>query len=950
MADKDRKLLESMVEIENIEQLCSSLDVAQLAERLERFGILSGDEFTSIVEELKSTGETVDATLVADALVRAKRVSFYQLWAAVTGESQRLSLGEYLVVEPLGAGGMGEVLLAVHRRMKRQVAIKFLPSHFANDEEMIKRFEREVEVAAQLSHPNIVTSFDAGRTEETHFLVMEYVDGCDLRTLIHNSGPLPLDDALKCALQAGKGIAHAHGKGVIHRDIKPSNLLADRQDTIKVLDMGLARWSNTAAEASASDLSVTGSVMGTVDFMAPEQAISAKSADHRADIYSLGCTLYMLVHGVPVFAGDTVVEKIMAHQGGEIPDLVAQGDDKSVRLNRVFRRMLAKKPEDRFESMEEACEALTECLANPAQGLRVELPIPARVPVRRFALQDTKNRRPEASFVSTVNLTDEKEAALAAASPTTGSWWRAGSITIVLLLLAGGAFFGGPIILRLMTPDGTLIVKCYVEGAVVEIDGQRKIRVTDPDTQDEYRFDLPKGEHRVRVVLPDGTEIKSGTVEVKSKSESLFEVLREANPRGPPVSEVNDPPAPAVDDDPNVLTVAQDGSADYESIGAAVAAASRGNIIRIVDDATYRESVVLNSREKHIGLTIEATGNSKWVAPVRAGGALIGPATGRALLVPNVNEVTLRSLHIETQDPASFGVVLGGAVGGCRIENCRFTSATAGLPLVSLEGIQVADDLPPVVVTGCVFNGLRNGMQISGSTGGAPFPLSRKCGEILIQNNLFESCQYSLALIGHIQNVWVVGNTVVFAGQTGFQTLNLLEDIRNVCFANNTFFESRESFRIWEDGFRPADVSVLANVSLGDTEDRWLAYDSGGNPDFAQGPGDGQRFASTWTFAHNYRQDLSPGVDPDIVRSWIPLSKTSVVTDSIEVLSRDRGTEGFLRPAPDSPLAKGGLGGELPVYAGAVPPVGNEPFDWERAFKRSLVLSRVPADVITHGE
>ena len=502
-------------------------------------------------------------------------------------------------------------------------------------------------------------------------------------------------------------------------------------------------------------------------------------------------------------------------------------------------------------------------------------------------------------------------------------------------------FFGGPIVLRLMTPDGTLIVKCYVEGAIVEIDGQQKIRVTDPGTREEYRFDLPKGEHRVRVLLPDGTEIKSGTVEVKSKSESLFEVFREANPRGPPVAEVPDPPAPTVDDDPNVLTVAQDGSAEFKSIGAAVAAANEGNLIRIVDDATYQESVVLNSREKHTGLTIEATGKSKWIPAV---------GSSRVLLIPNVSRVTLRSLHIETQDPASFGVVLGGAVGGCRIENCRFTSATAGLPLLSLEGIQVADDLPPVVVTGCVFNGLRNGMQVSGSTGGGtPSPLSRRCGKILIQNNLFESCQYSLALLGHLQNVWVVGNTVVFGGQTGFQTLNLLEDIHNVCFANNTFFESRESFRIWEDGFRPAGVSVLANVSLGETEDWWLSYDSGGNPDFAQGPGDGQRFASTWTFAHNHRQVLPADAPADVRRSWIPLSETSVMTDSIEVLSRDRDNPDFLRPAADSPLAMGGLGGELPVYAGAVPPAGSEPFDWERAFRRSLVLTQLPADILTVG-
>ncbi len=277
MSQAKRALFDSIAGVEQVEQLCSKLDVHQLATRLVDGGVISRDEFDSVIHDLEVPEDELNTALVADALVRTRRISMYQLWATISGRQDKLTLGEYTVVEPLGAGGMGEVLLSVHRRMKRKVAIKFLPAHFADDQEMIKRFEREVEVAAQLSHPNIVTAYDAGHTGDTHFLVMEYVNGCDLGSLIRQSGPLPLNDALKCVLQAGKGIAHAHEQGVIHRDIKPSNLLADRNGTIKVLDMGLARWSNSAAQSAASDLSITGAVMGTVDFMSPEQAASGKS-------------------------------------------------------------------------------------------------------------------------------------------------------------------------------------------------------------------------------------------------------------------------------------------------------------------------------------------------------------------------------------------------------------------------------------------------------------------------------------------------------------------------------------------------------------------------------------------------------------------------------------------------------------------------------------------------
>ncbi|HEX4147685.1 MAG TPA: protein kinase, partial [Pirellulales bacterium] len=264
-----------------------------------------------------------------------------------------------LVLDKLGAGGMGQVFRARHRRMDRVVALKVLSKKQVGSPEAVARFQREVKAAARLTHPHIVTAYDADEAAGVHYLVMEYVDGQDLSEMVKAHGPMKVPQAVDFMIQAARGLEHAHSQGVIHRDVKPSNLLLDKHGTVKILDMGLARVDNPlAGPDSGEGLTAAGSVMGTVDFMSPEQALDTAQADARSDIYSLGYTLYYLLSGKKPYDGDTAMKKLLAHREKPTPSLAQDRPEVSADLEAVYRKMVAKRPEQRYANVREVREAL----------------------------------------------------------------------------------------------------------------------------------------------------------------------------------------------------------------------------------------------------------------------------------------------------------------------------------------------------------------------------------------------------------------------------------------------------------------------------------------------------------------------------------------------------------------------------------------------------------------
>ncbi len=285
---------------------------------------------------------------------------------------QGQTLRDYRLLDKLGEGGMGAVYKAVHTKLDKTVALKLLSPARIRDEHAVERFLREMKAVGRLRHPNIVEASDAGEAEGRHYLVMEYVDGVSLSALVDRTGPLPIAEACELVRQAANGLEYAHQNGMVHRDVKPSNIMVTADGHVKVLDLGLAllhgqpleadRNSHDTADSSNSQLTSVGQLMGTLDYMAPEQCDDSHQVDIRADIYSLGATLYKLLAGRAPYEEDrfdTPIKKMMALTHEAPPPIRTLRPDVPELLGQVMNRMLAKQPQQRFDAPARVATALT---------------------------------------------------------------------------------------------------------------------------------------------------------------------------------------------------------------------------------------------------------------------------------------------------------------------------------------------------------------------------------------------------------------------------------------------------------------------------------------------------------------------------------------------------------------------------------------------------------------
>ena len=323
--------------------------------QLSESGILSDQKLRAAAH--KKSGHQ-DGESLAREMIKSGHLTKYQAEQILGGKGKNLCMGQYVLLGKLGAGGMGQVYKAYHPGMERVVAIKVILAKGKIDEESVRRFEREVKAAAKLSHPNIITVYDAGNANGRHFMVMELVKGKDLNVIVQQRGGLGVAETINYIKQVARGLAFAHENGVIHRDIKPANLFLDIKGNVKILDMGLAKISNKENEETLSMLTGTTAIMGTVDFMSPEQGTSSRDVDGRSDIYSLGATLFYLLTKKVMYEGDTAFAKVIAHSESPIPSLKAIRPDVSNNLDLIYTKMVAKQVEDRYQNMLELIQEL----------------------------------------------------------------------------------------------------------------------------------------------------------------------------------------------------------------------------------------------------------------------------------------------------------------------------------------------------------------------------------------------------------------------------------------------------------------------------------------------------------------------------------------------------------------------------------------------------------------
>lgn len=341
----------------------AKLKAAQFVDLVKRSGLVDDARLNEALSgvDLMSVN---DSGIVASSLTKAGLLTEWQSEKLLQGRHKGFYLGKYKLLNHIGTGGMGSVYLAEHMVMRHRVAIKLLPNHLAAQASYLERFHQEARATAKLNHPNMVKAFDVDHEENIHYLVMEYVEGADLQAIVSRSGPLPYATAAEYTRQAAAGLAHAHRAGLIHRDIKPANLLVDKTGIVKILDMGLARFSDESQ--GSLTMAYDQKMIGTVDYLSPEQAIDSHKVDARVDIYSLGCTLYFMLVGDAPFPQGTIPQRLMQHQSAEPTSIRQFRPDAPEELIAICRKMMAKAASDRYQTADDVVEALAEWLGNGA--------------------------------------------------------------------------------------------------------------------------------------------------------------------------------------------------------------------------------------------------------------------------------------------------------------------------------------------------------------------------------------------------------------------------------------------------------------------------------------------------------------------------------------------------------------------------------------------------------
>ena len=627
---------------------------SNLHEFIRKSGLHEKDRLEEYLQSIPNADELPPVEL-ARRMVADGMLTDFQAKHLMKGRYRNFFIGKFKVLEPLGSGGMSQVYLCEHAVMKHRVAMKLLPVKESEDKGAVGRFMREARAAAAVNHPNVVRAHDFDLAEKKfYYLIMDYVDGVNLNDLVKKIGPIPYRTAANYIGQAAHGLQHIHECGLIHRDLKPSNLLIDRSGTIRILDLGLARFTDDDKDNLTRQLQGK-SILGTADFLAPEQAIQSDNVDIRADIYSLGATLYFMLSGRAPFESQSVTQKLLAHQIREPDPLTNIPED----LAAIVRRMMHKQPDERYQTPNEVVEALREYLDNPP-GMPDEEWFTLRAGgavTPAGMLTNTSKPSPSTANLSMTNTPARVGYPVSRKTPASGG----------MASPPGSRGSGGP-------PSS--------RGGTGSMGGQSaSARVAEFDPMDDT---LPAKSSRKGLYIGGG--IAAALIAAGVIGWALF---GPANRKPSDVAKTsaasNSPPASKIDLTPSTADTPKGahvvGPTGFATVAEAVNQAKPGDRI-VVTAAKVEEAAVFNARAK--GLTIEGWPESRqvlWTVPA-------GHDAGRPLVqVSNVDGLRIKNFQFDGKLSADAILGMTGTCTGVNFDNLKFSNfRSAGVDLTAAVG------------------------------------------------------------------------------------------------------------------------------------------------------------------------------------------------------------------------------------------------------------------------
>ncbi|MCS6852330.1 MAG: protein kinase [Gemmataceae bacterium] len=668
--------------------------VGEFLELVRKSGVIDEKRLDTHIQQLRSASALPeDPGKLAGILVRDGILTHFQAEQFLLGKWRRFTIGKYKVLERLGSGGMGSVYLCEHKFMRRRVAVKVLPTAKAEDPSSLERFYREARAVAALDHPNIVRAYDIDQDENLHFLVMEYVDGSSLQDIVKKFGPLTPLRAAHYIRQAANGLQHAHQAGLVHRDIKPGNLLVDRNGVVKILDMGLARFFRDEQDALTKKYDEN--VLGTADYLAPEQAIDSHAVDIRADIYSLGATFYFTLTGSPPFAEGTVAQKLIWHQTRQPKPIRSLRPEVPEGLAAIIEKMMAKDPKQRYQTPAEVSEALAPWTAKPIPPPS-EAEMPRLSPAAMAAPNFADPGQPIFQALS------GPASSLRAGAAASGSGIRppaptarnrpdlapspAPSAAPAAVMTppnpANGSRFGGPNSATSQSVPPSVVSDEEPANAWQRITGDTDNAMAHADTDESS--DRPDGKRR------PGRSSKGAPGRKKLVvAASVSIVLILVGVAGAwwmlhrPPEVTRQETAPEHTSQPRVLAVGQSGA--FKTIREALHRARPKDVVYLQDEVHVEQLVMLDAKQVPKGITIQSHPDLKkrvlWKAPqtLKDGNKL--------LYLGNVAFLTIKNVQLDGDNRVEDLVTLHGLCPGLTLEDAHLRGfSKSGVKIINCAG------------------------------------------------------------------------------------------------------------------------------------------------------------------------------------------------------------------------------------------------------------------------